>query len=80
MANAKDKLPSLPKGFTSGFYEDDDGNIVLVGLCLADPECDVRTGKDQDGDNFKCGSDKGQIAHNGKIYNWQVLGYRNGRK
>ena len=72
------KLVALPKGFKAGMYTNDDGDTVLVGICLADLESDIRTGKDADGRNFKCGSDKGQIAHDGKIYNWQVLGYRNG--
>ena len=71
------KLASLPKGFQSGLYVNEDGETVVVGIAPADPECDLHCGTaDKPSRNFKLGNAKLQFVYEGSICVVQVTGYR----
>ena len=77
MATSKEKLATLPEGFTSGLYQTEDGQTVVVGIAQADPDSDVHCGTaDKPSRNFKLGNAKIQFVHEGSICVVQVTGYR----
>ena len=71
------KLVALPKGFKSGLYLNEDGETVLVGMAVADPESDIHCGtEDKPSRNFKLGNAKVEFEHDGSRMVVQVTGYR----